>query len=99
MCCNPYWIYILALFVTPLGKKKLPNSDPTSDFFFEREIFRYFQNLTVRLNLYFCKEFLLPLLSVLLGAFGLRVSFFSLIFFHSFTSFFIFALFSYICFH
>jgi hypothetical protein len=51
------------------------------------------------LNLYFCKEFLLPLLSVLLGAFGLRVSFFSLILFHSFTSFFIFALVSYICFH
>src|SRR6476620_6082400 len=44
--------------------------------FFDVEIFRYFQNLKVRLNLYFCKEFLLPLLSVLLGAVGLRVSFF-----------------------
>jgi hypothetical protein len=40
---------------------------------------------------------MLPLLSVLLGALGLRVSFFFLIFFHSFTSFFIFALFSEIC--
>lgn len=61
--------------------------------FFDVEIIRYFQNLKVRLNLYLCKEFLLPLLSVLLGAFGLRVSFFYLIFFYSFTSFFILALF------
>ena len=43
--------------------------------FFDGEIFRYFQNLTVQLNLYFFKEFLLPLLSVLLGAVCLRVSF------------------------
>jgi hypothetical protein len=49
--------------------------------FFDGEISRDFQNLTVRLNLYFCKEWMLPLLSVLLGAFGLRVSFFSSSFF------------------
>ena len=49
--------------------------------FFDVEIIRYFQILKVRLNLYFCKEFLLPLLSVLLGAFGLRVSFFTSSFF------------------
>ena len=49
--------------------------------FFDVEIIRYFQNLKVRLNLYFCKEFLLPLLSVLLGAFGLGCHFFTSSFF------------------
>src|SRR4028119_1615108 len=80
-----------------LLKKSYLILTPLLIIFIDGEIFHYSQKLTVRLNLYFCKEFLLPLLSMLLGAFGLRVSFFSLIFFHSFTSFFIFALFSEIC--
>src|SRR4028118_1050950 len=41
-------------------------------------IFLYFQNFLTGLDLYFCKEFLLPLLSGLLAVVGLMVSFYLL---------------------
>ena len=43
--------------------------------FSDKLIFLYFQNFLTRLALYFCKEFLLPLLSGLLAVVGLKVSF------------------------
>ena len=55
--------------------------------FFDVEIFRYFQNLKTLLNLYFYKEFMRLVLSVLLDTAGLRVSFFYLIFFQVLLAF------------
>jgi hypothetical protein len=61
--------------------------------FFDVRLFLYFQKFLALLGLYFSKEWMLPLLSMLLAAVDLRVSFFTSSFFEIFTAFFILAFF------